>query len=179
MTFHDRILLTDEANVLLSGIMLDTMNFTRSTSERTFSAAYYLRSLGASSEQTRAFFEDPLDLHLSEAVFFKPGNVTLYRDRIAIAVNMGHDPAYDRLAAAKASEKLIATQNIEAAFALVKIGESIVISARSTGKINVQVILEELHGGGHFDSAGAQVNGKTMNEVLVLLKSAINHYLDE
>jgi len=155
------------------------MNFTRSTGERTFSAAHYLRSLGATSEQTRTFFEDPLDLHLSEAIFFKPGNVTLYRERIAIAVNMGHNPVYDRIAAAKASEKLIATQNIEAAFALVKIGESIVISARSNGKINVQIILEELRGGGHFDSAGAQVNGQSMNDVLFMLKNAINRHVND
>lgn len=169
----------EEANVLLAGIMLDTMNFTRSAGMRTFSTAYFLRSLGASSEQTREFFEDPLDQHLSEATFFLPGNVTIYRERIAIAVSMGTNPAYDRVAAAKASEKLISTQGIEAAFSLAKIGESIIISARSTGKINVQLILERLHGGGHFDAAGAQVNGKTMNEVLVLLKSAINHYFDD
>lgn len=172
-------LINEEANVLLSGIMLDTMNFTRSTGMRTFSAAYFLQSSGATSERARAFFENNMTDHLAEAKFFMPDNVTVYRETIAIAISMGTDPEFDRIAAAKAAERLITTRNIEAAFALVKIGETIVISARSTGAINVQLILEKLRGGGHFDAAGAQVNGKTMNEVLVLLKSAINHYLSE
>lgn len=177
--FTESTLLNEEADVLLSGIMLDTMNFTRSTGMRTFSAAYFLRSSGATSEKARVFFEDDITQHLAEAKFFMPDNVTVYREKLAIAISMGTDPAYDRIAAAKAAERLITTRHIEAAFALVKIGDSIVISARSTGKINVQLILERLHGGGHFDSAGAQVNGKTMNEVLVLLKSAINHCLED
>ena len=52
------------------------------------------------------------------------------------------------------------------------------MSARSTGKINVQLILEELKGGGHFDSAGAQVEDSSVLEVLSMLKDSIDHYLD-
>ena len=173
-------LLNEEANVLLAGIMLDTMNFTRSSGVRTYSAAYYLRANGARAEEARLFFEDDLAQPIAEATFLTPGNITTFRGCIAIAISMGSEtPQFDRIAAAKTSERLISTRGIEAAFALVKIGDSIVISARSTGQINVQLILERLHGGGHFDSAGAQVNGKSMNEVLVLLKNAINHYFDD
>ena len=172
-------LLKEEADVLLSGIMLDTMNFTRSTGMRTFSAAYFLRAAGASSERARGFFEDDLEQHLAEAKFFDPENVVIYRQNMAIAVSMGCDERYDRVAASKAAERLISVRGVVAAFALVKIGSSIHISARSTGKVNVQLILEQLKGGGHFDAAGAQVNGRTMNEVLVILKDAINNYLDE
>ena len=169
----------EEANVLLSGIMLDTMNFTRTTGLRTFSAAYFLRSAGASSEKARSFFEDDIIQHLAEAKFFIPENVTIYRGNLAIARSMGTNEKYDRVAASKAAERLISVRNVDAAFALVKIGDTIHVSARSTGTINVQLILEKLRGGGHFDSAGAQVTGKTMEEVLVILKSAINQYLDE
>ena len=172
-------LLKEEANVMLSGIMLDTMNFTRSTGMRTFAAAYFLRGAGATSEKARLFFEDDITEHLAEAKFFMPENVTIYRDNMAIAVSLGTDEKYDRVAASKAAERLITVRQVSAAFTLVKIGETIHISARSTGTINVQLILEKLRGGGHFDAAGAQVTGRTMNEVLVLLKSAINHYLDD
>lgn len=172
-------LLKEEADVLLSGIMLDTMNFTRSTGMRTFSAAYFLRSAGASSEKARSFFEDDITQHLAEAKFFMPENVTIYRENLAIAISMGTDEKYDRVAASKAAERLITVRKVDAAFALVKIGDTIHISARSTGTINVQLILEKLRGGGHFDSAGAQVTGRTMNEVLVILKSSINQYLDD
>ncbi len=176
--FTETTLIKEEADVMLSGIMLDTMNFTRSTGMRTFSAAYFLRAAGAASERARAFFEDDLGMHLAEAKFFEEENVIIYRDSIAIAISMGSDETYDRVAASKAADRLMTTKNVTAAFALVAIGQSIHISARSTGKINVQLILEALGGGGHFDAAGAQVGGRTMNEVLVILKGAINDYLD-
>ncbi|MCI7333524.1 MAG: hypothetical protein MSH34_01195, partial [Oscillospiraceae bacterium] len=67
----------EEANVMLSGIMLDTMNFTRSTGMRTFAAAYFLRGAGATSEKARLFFEDDSTEHLAEAKFFMPENVTI------------------------------------------------------------------------------------------------------
>ena len=175
----ENALLNEEADVLLSGIMLDTMNFTRTTGTRTFSAAYFLRLSGASSEKARVFFEDDITQHLAEAKFFMPENVTIYKENLAIAISMGTDEKYDRVAASKAAERLITVRRVEAAFALVKIGDTIHISARSTGTVNVQLILEKLRGGGHFDSAGAQVNGRTMNEALLLLKSAINQYLEE
>lgn len=175
----ENTLLNEEADLLLSGIMLDTMNFTRTTGMRTFSAAYFLRSAGASSERARIFFEDDITQHLAEAKFFMPENVTIYKENLAIAISMGTDENYDRVAASKAAERLITVRKVHAAFALVKIGNTIHISARSTGTINVQLILEKLHGGGHFDSAGAQVNGRTMNEALVLLKGAINEYLED
>ena len=127
--------------------MLDTMNFTRTTGTRTFSAAYFLRSSGASSEKARVFFEDDITEHLAEAKFFMPENVTVYRENLAIAMSMGTDEKYDRVAASKAAERLITVRGVDAAFALVKIGDTIHISARSTGTINVQLILEKLRGG--------------------------------
>ena len=173
-------LLNEEANVLLAGIMLDTMNFTRTAGVRTYSAAYFLRANGARAEEARLFFTENIEQHKAEAVFFAPENIVTFRQCIAVAKSLGTGaPEYDRIAAAKAAERLIATKGIEAAFTLVKIGDSIVISARSNGNINVQLILEELRGGGHFDAAGAQVNAKSMKEVQLLLRNAIDHYFSE
>ena len=78
----------------------------------------------------------------------------------------------------KAADKLLGISGIQASFALVKIGNSVHISARSTGKINVQLILEKLQGGGHFDVAGAQVADRSLIEALTMLKESIDHYLD-
>ena len=118
-------------------------------------------------------------MHRAEAAFFAPKNVSIYRENLAIAKSSGTDEKYDRVAASKAAERLITVRKVDAAFALVNIGETIHISARSTGTINVQLILEKLRGGGHFDAAGAQVTDKTMDDVIVILKSAINQYLDD
>ena len=73
---------------------------------------------------------------------------------------------------------MLTLKGIEAAFTLVKIGDQIHISGRSSGKINVQLILEKLHGGGHFDVAGAQVVNESVMNVLETLKSSIDEYFD-
>jgi c-di-AMP phosphodiesterase-like protein len=166
----------EEANVMLSGIMVDTKNFTRTTSTRTFGAALYLRGEGANSEIARTFFNEEFDSYLAEAKF--GSDVITYRQRIAITKSDGTDSPADRVAAAKAADKLLTVRGIDAAFALVSIGESVNISARSNGKINVQIILEGLGGGGHFDAAGAQMNSIGMREASERLKEAIDSYLD-
>ena len=64
-------------------------------------------------------------------------------------------------------------------FAMAVIGKNVSISGRSKGKINVQLILEKLEGGGHFDMAGAQVEGASVPEVYEMLKEAIDEYMAE
>lgn len=165
-----------EANLLLSGIMLDTKNFTRTTSERTFSAALYLRGMGADPEFARTFFFADLDSFVTES---KLGSeVRLYRERIAITVYEGDGGTDDRIAASKTADTLLTVQNIDAAFVLIRTDDSIIISARSNGKINVQLILEQLGGGGHFDSAGAQLKNAVTREVIEKLRVAIDACLD-
>jgi len=68
---------------------------------------------------------------------------------------------------------------VKASFALIKIGDTVHISARSTGQVNVQLILEKLRGGGHFDSAGAQVEAGSIVDALNMLKNAIDEYVKE
>ena len=69
-------------------------------------------------------------------------------------------------------------EGVKASFAIVPIGDEIHISARSLGTINVQLILEKLKGGGHFDSAGARMEGVSVEETVRLLKEALDQYLD-
>ena len=167
----------EEANLLLAGIMVDTKNFTRTTGTKTFSAAMYLRGVGANSEVAGTFFYEDFDHFMSEAKFNT--NVTMYLDRIAITESDGSDPTFDRVAAAKAADKLLNVKGVDASFAIVKIEDKIHISARSNGNINVQIILEKMGGGGHFDSAAAAISDMDMKSVLYNLKSAIDEYLAE
>ena len=167
----------EEANLLLAGIMVDTKNFTRTTGTKTFSAAMYLRGVGANSEVAGTFFYEDFDNYMSEAKF--NSNVTMYLDRIAITESDGSDPSFDRVAAAKAADKLLNVKGVDASFALVKINDKIHISARSNGNINVQIILEKMGGGGHFDSAAVAISGMDMKSVLYNLKAAIDEYLAE
>jgi len=169
-------MLKEEATVMLSGIMVDTQNFTRSTGTRTFAAAMYLRGEGGNSEIAHTFFNEDFDDFSAEAKFGT--NVTIYRDSIAITTSMGSGNASDRVAASKAADKLLNVKNVDASFALVLIDNVIHISARSNGTINVQLILEKLNGGGHYNIAGAQLSGRNMKDALVRLKGAIDEYLD-
>jgi c-di-AMP phosphodiesterase-like protein len=104
--------------------------------------------------------------------------VRLYRDRIAISVSDGTGSPDDRIAASKTADTLLSVRQVDAAFVLLSTGDSIVISARSNGSINVQLILEKIGGGGHFDAAGAQIKNTDSRAVLEMLKGAIDGYLD-
>lgn len=169
-------LTNEESTVMLSGIMVDTQNFTRSTGVRTFAAALYLRGEGGNSEIAHTFFDEDFNDFSAEAKFGT--NVMIYRDTIAITTSTGSGSGDDRTAASKAADKLLTVKNVDASFALVPINNMIHISARSNGSVNVQLILEKLNGGGHFNIAGAQVPGKNMRETLERLKAAIDEYLD-
>ncbi len=166
----------EEANVLMSGIMVDTNNFTRTVGTRTFAAALYLRSAGASTEYARTFFEEAFEDYLSESRFGSEAKI--YRDQVAITAVEGTGAAGDRVAAAKAADKLLTVRNVSAAFALIRIGTTVFISARSDGRINVQLILEKIGGGGHFDVAGAALADMTLEAAEELLRATIDGYLD-
>ena len=166
----------EEANVILSGIMVDTKNFTRTVGTRTFAAALYLRSSGAHPEVARTFFEEAFEDYRAEALF---GNdIEIVRDCVAISASGGTGTPHDRVAAAKTADKLLTIRKISAAFALVKIGTSVHISARSDGSINVQRILEKIGGGGHFDSAGAALADSELDKAKAVLIAAINEYFE-
>ncbi len=169
-------LIKEEADLLLSGILLDTKQFTRNTGTRTFGAAQYLRGAGASPTDVYNLFKASPDDLAKESRFHT--SITVYRENIAISSCEGETDDSYRIIASKAADKMLTLKNVEAAFALVKIGEQIHISGRSNGKVNVQIILEKLHGGGHFDIAGAQIKSDSIMSVLDTLKASIDDFLD-
>lgn len=167
----------EEANILLAGILLDTKQFTRNTGTRTFGAAQYLQGAGANPSEVYDMFKtSPEDL-AKESRFHT--EITVYKNDIAISCCDGETDDSYRIVASKAADKMLTLKNVNAAFTMVKIGEQIHISGRSNGKINVQAILEKLHGGGHFDVAGAQVKSDSIIAVLETLKESIDDYLND
>ena len=168
-------LLKEEANLLLAGIMLDTHNFTRSAGAKTFEATHYLYSRNAHTEVVRDFFNTPIDEFLVAGDF--DAHTRIYSDFFAVTwLSEDHVPTSgDRIAASKAADKLLSLRNVEASFALALVPGGVAISARSKGKINVQLIMEKLDGGGHFDMAGGQVSG-SIAEAYDRLTTAIDEY---
>ena len=169
-------LLKEEANMLLAGIMLDTHNFTRSTGAQTFDVTHYLYSCNAHTDVVREFFNETRD-EIAIATEFN-SHLDVYADVVAITwLSKNHVPSPDdRIAASKAADKLLELRGIEASFALAVIDRTVVISGRSKGRINVQLILEQLEGGGHFDMAGTQLQNITIKDAYDLLCAAIDDY---
>ncbi len=165
-----------EANLLFSGIILDTKQFTKNTGVRTFGAALYLRSEGASPYEAQKLFRTNINDFMRESLF--ENNIHIYRDCIAISLFEGEADAKDRIAAAKAADRLLTIEGVSTSFVICMINDEVSISARSDGNINVQLVLEKLGGGGHFDSAGAQMKNISLKDALERLKSAIDSYLD-
>ena len=169
-------LLKEEADMLLAGILLDTKQFTRNTGTRTFAVAQYLRGAGADPSDVYDFFKTTTAELSKEARFHTA--ITTYRDRFAISACDGETDESYRVIASKAADKMLTLQGIDAAFTLVRIGEQIHISGRSNGSVNVQLILEKLNGGGHYDVAGAQVISDSVISVLETLKASIDDYIE-
>ena len=175
-TVSSQNLLKQEADILLAGILLDTKQFTRNTGTRTFGAAQYLRGAGANPTDVYNLFKAaPEDLS-KEARFHT--SIVMYKNQIALACCEGDTDETYRVIASKAADKMLTLRGVSAAFTLARIGEQIHISGRSSGKVNVQLILEKLRGGGHFDVAGAQVVSDSIDEVLETLKKSIDEYLE-
>ncbi|ARE89805.1 DHH family phosphoesterase [Clostridium formicaceticum] len=166
-----------EAEALLAGIAIDTKNFTFKTGVRTFEAAALLRRAGADTTSVKQLFQDDLNTIISKGEVIK--RAVIVRDTVAISTceEEGED---SQLIAAQAADELLNIKGIRASFVLAKKDDTmIVISGRSMGDINVQVILEKLGGGGHLTVAGAQLEGVTMEEALKQLETTIQEYFDE
>lgn len=166
----------EEASVMMSGIMLDTKNFTRMVGMRTFAAALYLKNLGADTEYARTFFEEGFEEYLSASQFGSASKI--YHNNIAITAVASNGNANARVIASKAADKLLTIKNVSAAFALILVGSTVNISARSDGTINVQLILEQLGGGGHFDMAGAAIADSSLEDAETMLTDAIDKYYE-
>ena len=163
-----------EAEALMAGLMLDTKNFTMRTGGRTFEAAAMLRRAGGDTGEVRKLFQTGLDDAVAKYGLIQ--NAKMYRRDIAIAAS---PRAVGRVTAAQAADELLNIAGVGASFVLYPEEGRVVVSARSLSETNVQVILEALGGGGNAGAAGAQVPGKTVEQVLEELHGALDRYFDD
>lgn len=148
------------ADALLSGIMLDTKNFVMRTGVRTFEAAAYLRKIGADTIQVKTLFSNTISMYSMRAQIVS--HAELYRNNAISVVKMPSQDA--RVLAAQAADELLSIQGVEASFVIYAAEPGAAISARSMGNVNVQVIMEQLGGGGHQTMAAAQLPRCTIQE---------------
>ena len=150
-----------EATGIYAGIVIDTKNFVQQTGARTFEAAAFLRRAGADIDRVKQLFIETFDsIQLRAKMVFEASRTE------GIAISIAPEGLKDMMAlAAQSADMLISNEDIEAAFVLYSLNDGgIGVSARSKGKVNVQVVMEALGGGGHRTVAGAQLQGMTIEE---------------
>lgn len=172
---HDKMTML-EATALLAGIIVDTKSFTLRTGARTFEAASYLRTNGADTVLVQRLLKEDLDTYLERsqiiqtAEFVHPGMVIAYGEPNKI---------YNSVLIAQTADILLTMKDISVSFVIAhrrdgKIG----ISARSLGDMNVQLVMEALGGGGHLTNAATQLEAKSIEEVIMRLKIAIEETVE-
>lgn len=163
-----------EAKSLMAGIYLDTKQFNVRTGERTFEAAAYLRQLGVDTVEIKRLFQHDFQNTLAKHKIVEAAR--MYNHGIAIAALKG---STTRALAAQAADEILNIIGVTASFVVFSDENNVYISARSVGDANVQLILETLGGGGNAATAGAQILGKTVSEILPELQAAIDKYYSE
>ena len=162
-----------EAKALLAGICLDTKFFNVRTGERTFEAAAVLRRMGADTTEVKLLMQNDFQDTVAKNQIVK--SAKLYRGELAVAAL---DYGTTRPLAAQAADDLLNISGITASFVLYPDEGQIIISARSIGKVNVQMILEPLGGGGNAQVAGAQLKDIDAKQALTRLVEAIDKYYE-
>lgn len=163
-----------QANALLAGIMLDTKEFALRTGVRTFEAAAYLRARGADTVTVKGFFNSSMEnKKLRGQVVL---NAQSYRNCAVSVADIKHKDI--RIISAQAADELLTVSDVSASFVLFQTGDTANISARSMGKVNVQLIMEALGGGGHQTMAAVQLANTDLSEARQMLKKAIDEYYE-
>lgn len=164
-----------ESEAVLSGIVLDTKNFTIRTGERTFEAAAFLRRMGADTTEVKKLLQN--DMANTVARYKILQSARLYRGNIAVAVP---EEPQDRIVAAQAADELLNVSDVEVSFVVSPTEDGGAnISARSIGDVNAQMIMEKLGGGGNRSAAAAQMKDISLRDAVNKLFEAIDEYLDE
>ena len=178
MYFAEDIHLTRyEATALYSGIVVDTKQFSVQAGVRTFDAAAYLKRSGADPVLVRHLFQSDYETTVSLAR--AEASAQFYEEGLVVGVCPEILPN-GSIIAAQAADTMLRVDNVRMSIYVFQLNANTVgISARSSGDVNVQVIMEEFGGGGHATVAGAQVQGKPLVEVRASVVEKSRSYLKE
>lgn len=164
-------ILTGEAEAMLAGIYLDTKGFSMRTGVRTFEAAAYLRRAGAEASDVKHLFQSSFTQYMERQKL-----ISSARDCGQGVIFAITDEEVDRIAAAQAADELLSIIGTRASVVAFRSGNDMVVSARASGQVNVQLLMERLGGGGNHSAAGAQLKNTTPEEADRMITEAIDGY---
>jgi len=165
-----------EATSMLAGIIVDTKSFTLRTGSRTFDAASYLRANGADTVLVQRFMKEDFAQFIQRSELIKRAKI--FRDTIAISV-AEEGEVIDHVLIAQAADTLLTMNGINASFVISERKDGkIGISARSLGDVNVQIVMEQMDGGGHLTNAATQLENISIQEAQNLLEDTLLQYFE-
>ena len=166
-----------EATALYAGILVDTKNFAVQTGVRTFDAAAYLRRCGADPVSVRQMFRSDFETEQAKAqakaqARMLPGG---------LIITMCREPLPNiQVIAAQVADSMLRIEDVRVSMVVFQLTPDVIgISARSTGSINVQVIMEQFGGGGHQNVAGAQIVNSDIDIVFEEVITATQLFIEE
>lgn len=160
-----------EADAMYAGMVIDTQNFTNQAGVRTFEAAAFLRRNGADVTRVRKLFRDTMEDHKARAEAVRAAEI--FEDAIAISVCPAEGVESPTVVGAQAANELLSIVGIKASVVLTPFNGKIYVSARSIDEVNVQVMMEQIGGGGHRTVSGAQLTDMTIEEAKDKIKEVI------
>ena len=156
-----------EAEVMLAGITMDTNRFSVKTGVRTFEAAAWLRKQGADTAEVKRFFQTEMKMFKIRVKGVSSATITKNGEAVTICEGI-HNNA--QIITAQIADELLSIKGVKVGFVAGKdAGGETIMSARSLGDVNVQVIMEKLGGGGHLTTAGAQLKGSPEDAIEKLM----------
>ena len=165
-----------ESTALLAGIIVDTKSFSLRTGARTFDAAAYLRTNGADTILVQKFLKEDIGTYIQRGQLIE--TVYFYKDGLAIAKGDDHY-IYDSVLIAQAADTILTMNGVQASFVIARRSEDVVgISARSLGEVNVQLIMEQMNGGGHLTNAATQIRGASVEDAEIGLCGVIDEMIE-
>ena len=165
-----------EATIMLGGMIVDTDFFRVRTGARTYEAASYLRKMGADPGKANDFLKEDYDEFMRRnSIMMMAQN---YTDHILIVPAEGVHASRSMIS--QVADRLLKVKNVDAVFVIAETGpDEISVSARSNGRINVQVIMEGLGGGGHMTAAAVQRAKTNVADLKGELEAKLKVYLQE
>lgn len=167
----------EEATIMFTGMLIDTNRFRNRTGSRTFEAASVLKNMGADTVEADNLLKDEFNEFELKTSMLK---CSQQRPRGVVIAPYEEKTIVSRSIMSQVAEMLLSVKDVEASFVVARIDDhQVAVSARSKGKINVQVIMEKLSGGGHFSAAALQRENTTIEKMVVLLDSSIKEYFEQ
>ncbi|MDP2813979.1 MAG: DHH family phosphoesterase [Erysipelotrichaceae bacterium] len=167
----------EEATIMFTGMLIDTNRFRNRTGSRTFEAASVLKNMGADSVEADNLLKDEFDEFELKTSMLK---CSQQRPKGVVIAPYEEKTIVSRSIMSQVAEMLLSVKNVEASFVVARIDDHhVAVSARSKGKINVQIIMEKLSGGGHFSAAALQRENTTIEQMVVLLDKSIQEYFEQ